>query len=680
MRATLLIVVLSFLVLLIAVDLLAADDILLITMDTTRMDHLSCYGHVFKTTPFIDEFAKEARRFTRCYTPSPITLPAHVTVLTGLWPKTHGVRDNNYEPLDASIVTIAELLSQQGYRTAAFVSAFVLDRQFGLDRGFAHYDDRMSIFYHDDRDKINERTAPETEKEVLAYLSTVPTSDKLFLWVHLYDPHFPYTSHPGAPAGMSDYDGEIWWMDRSVGRILQAWDRARKGLVIITADHGEALTEHGEFFHGVFLYESCVRVPLLVRLEGNKKTGPDERLCCLVDLAATIADYADFKLKVNEGRSLLSEGPLHQRLFFESFFPANAYGWTPPFGILADGYKYILLPRPELYNVFEDNGERNNLIATQTARASELRNILLNEYGCDYVPPDMRSDEETVRRLKSLGYLSGNTARPNRDPKDFISVTNELYHARELWRAGRLKQAETALRKVLSVDVENIPAQIDLSDLLKEQGRRNEARDLLVAALKSNPRYTYALHKLGIMEYEAGAMDKARELLESAHRIMPENQEALLYLFWIALKNKDMVSAREHLVSAAAIDPDNADLHYCKGTLAAIGSDLPGAVQEFLRCLALDPKHARAMQDLGYAYSQLGRFDEALTTYRRSLSSNPDQPDVYLFLGALLWQKKKDIDAALEVYRTFLKRYPAHPAASRVRDILRQLGPSSSSR
>ena len=664
--------------LLASVSLAAQEDILLITMDTTRADHLSCYGYGLETSPALDAFAKGAVRFTRAYTPVPYTLPAHATILTGWWPKDHGVRDNIIASLGPAAASVAELMRSRGYRTAAFVSSFVLDRRFGLDRGFDHYDDRMTTSVPGDP-QANERRAPDTEARVLDYLAGSPRGGRTFLWVHFHDPHHPYAPHPSTPPRMGDYDGEIRLMDRSIGRVLEAWGAARNGMVVIAADHGEALGGHGEPYHGIFLYESCVRVPLLVRAEGRLAPGVDRRLTSLADIAATIVDFAGLDGPRMPGRSLFAQGPLHDRLYFESFVPADNFGWSPPFGILMDDFKYIHLPKPELYDLARDPGENRNLAGRERGKARALRNALESGYGTRYDPPLAFPDRETIRRLESLGYRGGGRAHPGRDPKDLVWVVGAMDRGKALGDAGAGAEAESLYREILAANPENSPARLRLSAMLKRAGRRAEARASLEEGLRIDRFNAYLVYDLGVMDFEEGRLDAAERRFKAVLLLAPEHFDSLLSLAWVGLQRGDGASAAGWLERAATLHPDDPEVSFGWGAVAALRSEWKGAVERFRVCLRVQPDHLDALNGLGQASFQLGRFEESAAAYERSLALRPDQPQVYLHLGAIHLNALRDPMKALGFFQAFLDRYPEDAEIPRVSEIVRDLRATLSS-
>jgi choline-sulfatase len=651
----------------------AQRDVLLITLDTTRADHLSCYGYPLKTTPALDDFARQAVKFTRAYTPVPYTLPSHSTMMTGLWPRDHGVRDNLVTPMHSDIPVAAALLQTAGYRTAAFVSAFVLDHHFGLNRGFGTYDDAMTMKSDDDKEEY-ERLAPDTAKRVVEYLAGLRAGNPVFLWVHFYDPHSQYREHPDTPLGMGPYDGELRFMDRSIGRVLEAWRARRGGLVIIAGDHGESLGDHGESFHGVFLYEPTVRVPLLVQSPAGTSGKVDDRLVCLTDVAATILEFARVPAPPMAGKSLLSPGTLHDRIYFESLVAANNWGWSPGFGILMGGFKYIHLPKPELYQVAEDPGEEDNRAEGSRPRARELRDRLQKEYGTRYVPPEGLPNQETVKRLEALGYRGGSRAHMDKDPKDLVWLVDEMDRGRARVREGDYGAAEKAFREILGINPENSPIRVDYFAMLRRLGRRSEAREVLMRGLDYDPFDTFVLYNLGVLDFEEDRLEVARKRFDTVLLLSPEQQDSLLYLFWIALKKGDGAGARAFLNRAERADPENPNIEFFRGLMAAHLGDLDRAVVHFKACLKLKSKEKDALNSLGQAYFLMQRFDASVDAYKKSLSADPDQPEIYLHLGTILLNSIKDPAAALGYFRDFLSRYPRDAQAPQVREVVEEIG------
>ncbi|MFO0981341.1 MAG: sulfatase [Planctomycetota bacterium] len=381
-------------------------SILLVTIDTARADAFGAYGGK-ASTPTFDALAQNGVLFTRAATPVPITHPAHTSLLTGLYPARHGVRDNGLFTLDDHALTLAEILQARGYDTAAFVSAVVLARGFGLAQGFAHYDDAGLSATH------LERPAGETVAAAVAHLRAARTERPFFCWVHLYDPHFPYQPPEPFAARFHDqpYLGEVSYADAETDRLIVA-ARARdpSTVIVITADHGEGLGEHGEATHGIFLYQSTMRVPLVIAGGSLPRGQRCEHLVSLLDVAPTLCEVAGAEIPGGlDGRSLVRE--LHggaaddPPLALETMLPYLSYGWSALHALVRNQVKVIAAPRPELYDLARDPHEQHDLAAERAAQlAAGLRAIAAARAA---LKPQTASPYAAAQQaLQKLGYVS----------------------------------------------------------------------------------------------------------------------------------------------------------------------------------------------------------------------------------------------------------------------------------
>ena len=364
-----------------------APNLLLITLDTLRADRLGCYGYARAKTPHLDRLASEGVRFETALAQVPLTLPSHTTLFTGTYPARHGIRDNGGYFLSPELKTLAELAQGEGYRTGAFISAFVLDSKWGLDRGFDTYYDQFDLSRYE-RISLGsvERIAEDTVHEFLPWLESV--GERPFLaWVHLYDPHAPYDAPEPFASEFADrpYDGEVAYVDAAVGRIL-GFLRGRtldeSTIVVVAGDHGEGLGDHRELTHGNFVYDSTLRVPLILRLPDRRHAGLEiERQVGLIDLFPTLAELLQVRVPdQNQGRSLLpliggeqiSESPL----LAESMYPRLHYGWSEVVALRTQRFKFIDTPRPELYDLGSDPAESRNLVEEKANVARGMKSKL----------------------------------------------------------------------------------------------------------------------------------------------------------------------------------------------------------------------------------------------------------------------------------------------------------------
>ncbi|HJS58045.1 MAG TPA: sulfatase, partial [Vicinamibacteria bacterium] len=401
-------------------------DLVLVTIDTLRADRLGVYGSKDVATPVLDRIAREGVMAPEAMVHVALTRPSHVSLLTGLLPYQHGIRDNVSPGLGASVPTLATLLQQKGFRTAAFVSSIVLSKQSGLDRGFETYSDEFEA-EGDDARFLNtiQKRGDETLGDAIRWLEGVPKERRAFLWLHLYDPHDPYeppepyaSRYAGRP-----YDGEVAWTDELIGRLdtaLERIGRRREALLVITSDHGEGLGEHNEGAHGFFVYQATLRVPLIVRGPGVQ---PGSRLAVTargVDLLPTLLEMLDVEPPAGAtlaGRSLARalrghESPREETAYAESLLPLLHFGWSDLRTIREGRFKYVEAPRPELYDLAEDPGETHDLSASQPSRRESMRAALAQHLeaertwqarapatGAANVPPDL------LEKLGALGYL-----------------------------------------------------------------------------------------------------------------------------------------------------------------------------------------------------------------------------------------------------------------------------------
>lgn len=443
------------------------QHIILISIDTCRADHLSCYGFPMKTTPHIDEVASGAFRFNQVISPVPITLPTHSTMLTGTIPPYHGVHDNVGYQLAPSNITLPELLKPLGYRTSAIVSAMVLDQALGLGQGFDTYQDT----FEDEHSGHcgNERKADKTTEYALEWLEE-HKSDKGFLFLHYYDPHAKYDPPKPFRSRFSDnlYAGEIAFTDYCIGHLisrLKALKLYDSALLIITSDHGEMLGEHGEKAHTFFIYESAIKVPLIIKMPGQKRGAVIEEPVGLVDLLPTLCAHLDIEMPdglhgENLAPLMTGEGVENysRHIYSETIRPTR-FGAAPLMALSTGRWKYIQAPRAELYDVSEDPGELNNLIEQEHHRARILKDrlhTLLQSSRRENDDNRIEMDPETLKRLQSLGYIAGKQGgeiafdEEGGDPKDYIHAVKRYRTGESLMTDKRYEEARMVYEELLT--------------------------------------------------------------------------------------------------------------------------------------------------------------------------------------------------------------------------------------
>jgi len=467
-------------------------SVVVVTVDTLRADRVGCYGAAGATTPTLDRLAREGVRFERVTSPAPLTVPAHASLFTGRVPRRHGARDNARFVLPSGVPTLAERLAADGWSTAAAVGSFVLDRGAGLARGFADYDDDVRVGAPEEF-AWEERSATAVTDAAVARLAEL--RPPFFLWVHYYDPHAPYVPpepHRGRHAGRP-YDGEVAYVDAELDRLLAAVRRvAPDAWIAVVGDHGESLGEHGEATHGLFLYEATQRVPWILAGAGAPRGRVVRTRVGLVDVAPTLLDLLGRPaLADTDGRSLAKavlggSEPDGSAYEMETLYPWLSYGWAPLHALVADERKYVEAPRPELYDLREDPGERRDLARERPDRVAPLARDLARRLAEDTVEGARSQGPEAAerrRRLESLGYVAGGAASPTGDesvdPKDGVAWLADLDRARARSADGDPAGCADALRPLLARNPDNVPALLTLAACRLASG---DARGALAAA------------------------------------------------------------------------------------------------------------------------------------------------------------------------------------------------------
>lgn len=516
-------------------------SVVLVTLDTTRADRIGAFGGSIVPTPHLDRIAAEGVKFTEAISQVPLTLPSHATMFTGRYPASHGARHNGIYRLPEADVTLAEVLKEQGFETAAFVGAFVVNEGFGLNQGFDVYDDIEGGRYQGETDRLFEaqRTAEEVNAAVYEWLKR-PHAGRVFLWVHYYDAHEPYAppERPGLVG--TGYDREISYVDATFGDLMERLRGAGlldRSLLVVAGDHGESLGEHMERTHGVFLYEGALHVPFMLRAPGLIPAGGAvDGPVGLVDLAPTVLDLLGLPpLEQAEGASLrpriFGEKPRGaRRVYAETLMPRLEFGWSELRMVRDERFKYIQAPRAELYDLREDPGESHNLLAEQPRRVAEMSGLLeqwVASTGQGEGPAQAarQLSPEEEEKLRSLGYLGGSAfkagdaadgeARP--DPKDQIAEAIKLNRARDLLHAGSPVEALELATQILQKTPTNRHARQTRVQALIRLDRLEEAELEAEAAL------TFAEHD---PDASPQLVEKARRMLASVYWMRGKNAEA----------------------------------------------------------------------------------------------------------------------------------------------------------
>jgi arylsulfatase A-like enzyme/tetratricopeptide (TPR) repeat protein len=671
----------------------APPNLLLISIDTLRADHLGCYGDRQADTPRLDALASQGLRFTDAVTVAPLTLPAHSSLMTGRFPAHHGVRDNGGYYLGDDEVTLAEVLRSRGYRTGGFVSAFVLDSRWGIGQGFDRYFDDFDLSKYEGKgmDAV-QRRGDETVAKALAWLAQ-DGQRPFFAWVHLYDPHAPYaapveyaTRFPATAAGA--YDAEIAWTDTLVGRLLEGLSAARRldhTVVVVVGDHGESLGEHREPTHGFFIYDATIHVPLIV-VGPHVPVRTVAEQVRIVDVMPTVLGVLGASPPSGvDGRDLLATAhgeasPEVPPALSETWYPRFHYGWSELVAIRDGRFKLIRAPRPELYDLKEDPGEIDDLAARNPDRVTTMLRALTEFQarvgGAGPARAPRAVDPEVEERLAALGYTaSGPSARaledrPRGDPKDKIDLYNLLKDAGGDSAEGRLDDAIAKVREALARDPEIIEGHTLLGNIHLKAKRYDEAVKAYRAALALDPAYESAVFSLAETYKQMGRLEDAEAGFEKMRRLDPHATKPLWQLadIWMqrgqfdraegALKEalgrkvdrptfllklgecyiemKRYADAESALTEALAGKADLPSAHFDLGLVREARGQTKEAMAEYEAELARSPEAFRASFNLGKLLLQGGRPEEAARRFRATVEANPDFGTGYLFLAKAL--------------------------------------------
>ena len=692
-------------------------NLLLISIDTLRADHLGSYGYGAARTPHLDALAARGLRFAQATTVAPLTLPAHASLMTGTFPGYNGVRDNGGFYLPEEQVTLAETLHARGYRTGGFVGSFVLDSRWGIAQGFDRYFDDFDLSkYEGVGMDVVQRRGDEVVAEALKWLGQ--DDDKpFFAWVHLYDPHTPYDApepfragYPATPVGA--YDAEIAWTDSLVGRLVDALGgdgRLGRTLVIAVGDHGESLGEHGEQTHGFFIYDATVRIPLIVAGPGvpAREVGDQVRI---VDVMPTALDLLGVTApRPVQGHSLapLARGEhLGLLALSETWYPRYHYGWSELRAVRDGRFKFIEAPRRELYDLRADPGETSDLSGRDPAQSDTMAQALTRETQRVASASAARGprpiDPDAEERLQALGYVGTSLSarsledRPRGDPKDKIGLYGLLHAAAQASVEGRLDEAVAMARQALAqdpgiveghtllgnfhakakrydeaarayqqalrLDPEHQGAVFSLALAYKNMGRLREAETGFERARTLDPRNAKALWQLADVWMQQGRFEKAEGALEQGLTLKGDRSSFLLKIGECRIEMKRYAEAERSLRDALATRADLADAHYNLALVREAAGDAAGAQAEYEAELQRNPKAYRASFNLARILLRAGRPREAAERFRAAVDANPGFAVGQLYLAKSLLDAG-DLDAAREWALKGLASKPERSAA-----------------
>jgi tetratricopeptide (TPR) repeat protein len=653
-------------------------DVVLITVDTLRADALGAFGNTRASTPWIDRLASGGVRFTRAYAHNVVTLPSHSNILSGRYPFEHGVRDNAGFRFPGSVETLATRLKARGYRTGAFVSAFPLSSRFGLARGFDIYDDRFLTgagLGHSDE----ERRGPATVEAARRWLAA--GAGPAFLWVHLYDPHYPYDpAEPFASRFPDDpYAGEVASTDSALEPLLKPIVEAGKSgrtLVVFTADHGESRGEHGEKTHGIFAYEGPLRVPLI--LYGPRLLSPArvESPVRHVDIVPTIlAAIAAPPAPDLPGRSLLGAAtePSSAPSYFEALSGMMSRRWAPLYGVVRGPLKYIELPVPEIYDVVQDGKEGKNLAPSRPEDLESLKTLLGRVRARDTGPArGLNEDAQTREKLRALGYLAAADAVPPKeryteddDPKRLIALDAELQAIDARRRAGDLAGALRQCEAVVEVRPTMPLGLVQLSLLQRESGRLGDALETAQKALALAPDDAQMASTLGSHLNDAGRFRESADLLEPYAARADPSLDVLLTRGAALAETGRSAEALATFHRALELAPTSARILVDIGNVHLSAREYEPAREAFEQALARQGDLARAHNGLGVLAAETGDLDEAIARWRTATELDPRDWDTLYNLGRALRRAGRNGEA-----RPYVEKFAREaPSALYSRDI-----------
>jgi arylsulfatase A-like enzyme/tetratricopeptide (TPR) repeat protein len=650
-----------------------------VTIDTLRADAPGFSGKSRAATPNLDRMASEGIVFTDAHAHNVITLPSHVNILTGLYPYQHGVRDNDGFCLEEKFPTLATVLKAEGYSTGAFIGAFPLDSRFGLSRGFDVYDQKYPQGAHAYDFVMAERSAPEVIAAAREWLGK-DGGGPLFLWVHLYDCHFPYRPPPPFDQQYADapYLGEVAGVDAALGPLFADLEvRRDRTLLILTGDHGEALGDHGEKTHGIFAYEATLKVPLLLWSPHYLPPRVDSSMARHIDIFPTVREA----LHLRHPESLPGVSLLRPRTdsgetsYFEALSAFLNRGWAPLRGEIAQGWKFIDLPVPELYDLASDPAESKN----EVSRRMDLVRTLKGALPVAGLPRLGATSSEDASRLRSLGYLAGSAApkaayTAEDDPKNLIALDGMLQQLIGLYQEGKIAAA-IALAKDVVGRRPSMQVGYEFLSFLQAQASDNAAAiATLVEASRRGLASEPLKSRLGLLYAEIG---KSREALSVLEPLAESTDPDVLNALGIARAGAgQLAGSLEAFHRALAVDPRNAIAYQNIGLTYLHYSQPAAALEAFGRAFQINDRLPRAWNGQGVALEQAGRSDEAILAWKRAVELDPGQFDA-LYNIAVVAARRGDAASARQALEQFIARAPASrygPDIARARKALADMG------
>jgi arylsulfatase A-like enzyme/tetratricopeptide (TPR) repeat protein len=699
-------------------ELLPAGDrnlnVLVITLDTIRADRLGAYGNPQIRTDFVDGLADQGVLFDRCIAPTPLTLPSHASLFTGTYPVFHGVRDNSNYVVPAELTTMAELLSEEGYRTGGFVGAFVLSTRWGLDQGFETYTEPESGY---DPSLMSfaqiHRSADAVVDDAIAWFRR-ESEQPWFAWVHLYDPHLPYEPPPDFVREYPDdpYMGEVAFADAQLSRLhgfLQTAGLDSNTIVVFAGDHGEGLGDHGEFDHGLLIYQTTARVPLIIVHPDSTSRGVRrDEVVSLVDIMPTIAEALDLPLPESvQGQSLWpligGSGVFNEKpVYAETLYPKLHFGWSPLTALQDRQFQLIQSSDPELYDLDRDPAQENNLFETQPDVAERMiRDLgaMVERIGRGAMDASNEPDAGTIAKLAALGYVTagvspdeGQSIDDLPSPRSMLPIYTLFGKAAAAVSAGDEAEGERMLLEIVEANSSLVDAWFTLGKLYKRQGRLAEAvsayreaharrpldpslvskfadalistgqpaeaEQLLLAAQAKHPDNPYIVFAMARVLETTGRFTESENLFRESLTLDPRLATAHVRLAALALRRGDFNAVNAELDAALRLDPGVPDASLIKGQLLESQNRIDEAAQAFRDELSSSPKSIPAAISLSRLEGRRGRTAEQERVLRNAIQANPRSPGPYVVLAMSFLQRGERYAEAVELAELALQQGP----------------------
>jgi arylsulfatase A-like enzyme/Tfp pilus assembly protein PilF len=630
-------------------------NIVLITLDTVRADHLGCYGYSEIQTPTLDSLAHDGVVFERAISQVPLTWPSHAAILTGAYPFQNGVQDFTGQPLAPEFHSIAQALKQHGYATGAVVSAFVLDRSWGLNRGFDFYDDAFSAETFQKKDiGLVDRRAGESVSHAIAWVKKTPHRP-FFLWLHLYDPHSPYDPPEPFHTQYKDhlYDGEIAYADHELGRLIaflkqnHLYDHT---MIAFLSDHGESLGDHGEHEHGFFVYNSTVHIPLIVKppagsgIQPSRVARPVETVAVAPALLQAVGIKDPIEKQFHSHGLFGPEAEKEDSGYSETFYPFSSFGWSPLHALETTRYHYIEAPEPELYDVIADPEEKNNLAGQQSATVAVLKDkvdALVREKPFTVAQGQASNvSPDAAEKLRALGYVSYRSAvspealaKGLADPKTKLWEFNAILEAGDVFQVNDFTTGQDLLAQVREKDPQIYIVPFMLGEVALRQQNWAEASSQLRRSLELNPNFDQAMVGLGRALLNQNNPEEAKRWVDKALRYNPQNYRAWYELAFIESKT-DKTAALAAFEKTVSIQPNFALARRDFGMFQYQQKDYADAVTQLSKAIHLGmDKDPQLYNFLGISYSLTKRLPLAVESYQKALKIDPNLAEGHLNLG-----------------------------------------------